>query len=137
MSIDLAPCASCNCLAFRRAARAVTRLYEGKLRPHGLRATQFSVLAMLALRGVTPMLQLAGFLGVERTTLTRSIAILEKKRWVTVEESKDARERPVRITDSGRRKVEAAFPAWKAAQELAQRKLGAEGATALHRLAAT
>ena len=128
-------CASCLCLASRRTARAITRIYEEKMRPHGLRGTQFSVLVMLSLRGATPMRQLADLLGVERTTLTRSVAILEKKKWVSAGATKDARERPIRITESGRRKLESAFGAWKSAQELVERKLGAAGAGALQHFA--
>jgi len=37
----------CLCLASRRAARAITRAFDKELRPHGLRATQFSLLAVL------------------------------------------------------------------------------------------
>ena len=118
-TVDLAATRNCYCLAARRNARAVTRLYEKKLRPHGLRATQFSLLAGLALKGPTPMSELAELLGLERTTLTRSAALLERSGWVATVRSEDARERPLRLTRAGRRKLENAFPAWKAAQDLA------------------
>ena len=118
-TVDLAATRNCYCLAARRNARAVTRLYEKKLRPHGLRATQFSLLAGLALKGPTPMSELAELLGLERTTLTRSAALLEQSGWVATVRSEDARERPLRLTRAGRRKLENAFPAWKAAQDLA------------------
>ncbi|MFB9807040.1 hypothetical protein ACFFQF_18180 [Haladaptatus pallidirubidus] len=52
--MDFSATKDCHCLAARRRAREITRLYEEKLRPHGLRATQFSVLAALALKGPTP-----------------------------------------------------------------------------------
>ncbi len=125
--IDLSACRGCHCLAARRAARAITRLYEKKLRPHGLRATQFSVLAALALKGPTPIKELAEILGLERTTLTRIGALLERNGWLTTAESEDARQRPFRLTAAGRRKLEGAFPAWKEAQELVHRKLENEG----------
>ncbi len=135
MSTDLSACGSCLCLASRRTARAITRIYDHKLRPHGLRVTQFSVLAMLALRGPTPMGQLASFLGLDRTTLTRSADILENKRWITSDTAEDARERRMRITDAGRRRVESAFGAWRAAQDSVQRKLGASATGALQNFA--
>jgi DNA-binding MarR family transcriptional regulator len=106
----------CRCLAARREARALTRLFEANLRPFGLRATQFSVLAALALKGATPVSALADFLVLERTTLTRVAAVLERNGWVTVRPGADGRLRPLLITAKGRRKVEAAFPAWQAAQ---------------------
>lgn len=115
--VNLSTCRGCYCLAARRYARAITRLYEEKLRPHGLRATQFSVLAALALKGPTPVKELAEILGLERTTLTRIGAVLERNGWVRTAQSQDARERPSRLTAAGRRKLEAAFPAWKKAQD--------------------
>ena len=135
MAGDLSACGSCLCLASRTTARAITRGFDQKLRPHGLRVTQFSVLVMLALRGPLPLGKLAGHLGLDRTTLTRSIAILEGKRWLASDAAEDARRRQIRITDAGRRRVETAFPAWRAAQESVQRKLGPAGASALQKFA--
>jgi DNA-binding MarR family transcriptional regulator len=119
--VDLRPAVGCHCLAARRTARAITRLYEEKLRPHGLRATQFSILAALSLKGPTPVSELAELLGLERTSLTRSAAVLERDGWVAAARSEDARERPLRVTAEGRRKIEAAFPAWQEAQDMVDR----------------
>ena len=118
----LLPAKDCLCLAARRRARAITRIYEERLRPHGLRATQFSVLAALALKGPTPVGVLADFLVLERTTLTRGAALMEKKGWLNTAGSGDARERLLRLTPAGRRKLEAAFPAWSEAQEIVRRE---------------
>ncbi len=114
--MDLSLCTQCHCLAARRHAQAVTRHFEAELRPHGLRATQFSILAALALSGSPPMGELAELLGLERTTLTRSTTLLERNGWLRPERSQDGRERRLRLTASGRRKLEAAYPSWKAAQ---------------------
>lgn len=113
---DLVVTMGCHCLAARRAARRITRLYEERLRPVGLRATQFSILAALALKGPTQVGELAEFLGLERTTLTRSAALLQRNGWVRPARPRDGRTHPLRITPAGRRKLEAALPAWKAAQ---------------------
>lgn len=123
--VDLSACLACHCLAARRHARAITRLFEEKLRPHGLRATQFSVLVALALRGPTPVRQLADTLGLERTTLTRVAAVLERNGWIATAASDDARRRVLRLTGAGRRKAERAFPAWKDAQDQVDRQLAA------------
>ncbi len=114
---ELAACRDCYCLAARRAARAITRLYDAKLRPHGLRSTQFSILAALALKGPTPMGELAELLGLEHTTLSRSSARLERDGWITTASTKDARKRPLELTPAGRRKLEDAFPAWREVQD--------------------
>jgi DNA-binding MarR family transcriptional regulator len=107
----------CHCLAARREARAITRTYDDHLRRHGLRATQFSVLAVLELSGPTPISELAESLGMERTTLTRSAALLERRGWIATGGAADRRQRRLRLTASGRRKLHSAFPAWKAAQD--------------------
>jgi DNA-binding MarR family transcriptional regulator len=117
MAMDLSLCIQCQCLAARRNARAITRHFEAKLRGHGLRATQFSILAALALAGPKPMGGLAKLLGLERTTLTRSATVLERQGWVRTDQSDDGRERPMVLTASGRRKLESAYPSWKAAQD--------------------
>jgi DNA-binding MarR family transcriptional regulator len=117
MGMDLSLCTHCRCLAARRDARAITRHFEARLRRHGLRATQFSVLAALALAGPMPMGELAKLLGLERTTLTRSATLLEGEGWIRSDRSGDGRERPLRLTASGRRKLESAYPSWKAAQD--------------------
>jgi len=119
--VDLSVTRACRCLAARRLARVVTRLFERKLRPHGLRATQFSVLAALALKGPTPIAELAAALDLERTTLTRITAVLERHGWVGAVRAGDARRRPLRLTAGGRRKAERAFPAWKEAQDQLER----------------
>lgn len=122
--MDLSATKDCHCLEARRRAREITRLYDEKLRPHGLQSTQFSVLAALALKGPTPLGELADLLGVERTTLTRSANRLEDEGWVTDAESEDARERRLKLASTGREKVEEAYPAWKEAQEEVDRQSG-------------
>src|SRR5690606_12866015 len=112
----------CHCLAARRRARRLTRLYETYLRPHGLRATQFSILAALALKGPSPIRELADLLGLERSTLSRSAALLERNGWVETTPSPDARERRLRLSAAGRRKLEEAFPSWQQAQEQIDRE---------------
>jgi DNA-binding MarR family transcriptional regulator len=114
---ELRQCAGCHCLAARREARAISRVYDARLRRHGLKATQFAVLVALALSGETPIGSLATTLGLERTTLTRGAALLQERGWVTEALSSDPRKRPLKLTAAGQRKLEAAFPAWKEAQE--------------------
>ena len=123
--LDLRVCTTCHCLAARRRARAITRLFDEKLRPHGLRATQFSVLVGLALGGPRPIGALAEALGLEHTTLTRGAALLERNGWIASNRSADGRERPLRLTPASQAKLEEAFPAWQEAQAIAGRNLAA------------
>lgn len=115
--MDLSATKNCHCLAARKRAREITRLYDKKLRPHGLQSTQFSVLAVLGVKGPTRLGELADILGLERTSLTRNANRLEDEGWVTDAESDDARVRRLKLTAAGREKVESAYPAWKEAQD--------------------
>lgn len=134
----LAECRSCLCLASRSAARRVTAVYDRHLRTHGLRSTQFSILSNLAVRGPTLITALAGFLGMDRTTLTRNLALLESNGWVDVRpEAGDARTRLVSVTRSGLALARKALPAWRAAQHEVAGAFGPAGVAALHKLANT
>jgi DNA-binding MarR family transcriptional regulator len=133
---ELRACADCLCLASRRAARTITRAFDRHLRPHGIRVTQFTILAMLELRGPTTISDLAEALGMERTTLTRNLALLEAERWVEIRADKDdARARIAATAPKGRAVVAAALPAWRKAQLAASASIGAAGVEALHALA--
>ena len=117
-------CGGCICFRLRRAARMITQHYDHHLRPAGLRATQFTLLATLAQTGPMPMQRLASHLGLERTTLTRNLQPLAAKRLVRVEQDEDRRVRSVGITTKGKDVARSALPAWRKAQSSAVRKFG-------------
>jgi DNA-binding MarR family transcriptional regulator len=125
----------CLCLASRKAARAITRHYERHLRAHGLHATQFSVLAVLAIGGPKAIGALAEALATERTTLTRNLALLEERGLVGSSAGHDARTRIVSITRKGREMLARAFPAWRKAQAALAGSIGPAAASSLKRLA--
>ncbi len=113
---DIEKTRDCYCLAARKRARELTRRYEAALRPYGLRATQFSVLAALAQTGPVPVSKLASILGLERTTLTRIAGVMERDGRVSVTQGEDERVRVLNITTKGKRVLAAALPAWKRVQ---------------------
>ena len=135
---DVRACLDCLCLASRRASRAITRAFDRQLRPHGIRATQFSVLTMLMGYGPTTIGDLAEALGIERTTLTRNLTVLEDSGWVKIGVGPtDGRLRVVTATPKGRKAVSAAMPAWRRAQAAASTAIGPSGHAALHALSGT
>lgn len=113
----------CFCLEARRKARAITRLYEEKLRPHGLRATQFSVLATLKLKGPTSTTELADFLVLERTTMSRGATVMAKHGWIEPSPTEDKRVKAWQLTSSGADKLEEAFPAWQEVQHQLEKEM--------------
>jgi DNA-binding MarR family transcriptional regulator len=107
----------CVCFNVRKAARAVTQLYDEMLRPTGLRVTQFSLLmATSGLDSVT-LKRLARAVGMDRTTLTRNLRPLEKQGLLRIETGADRRERKVTLTARGERTMAAALPLWEAVQD--------------------
>ena len=133
---DYMACASCFCLASRQAARRITRLYDSRMQPSGIRATQFTVLSQLMLRGEMPIGKLAAILGMERTTLTRNLTLLEQQKWISSKAGDDPRSRMLAITAQGRGMVRRGFPHWSKAQAQVGKMLGADGQAALKLLAA-
>ena len=131
---DLSECAGCLCLASRRAARRITRSFDRLLRPHGLRVTQFTILVMLMLRGPLMISELAEKLGIERTTLSRNLALLDAAGWVRVRPSHDGRSRSISVTAKGRAVVAASMDAWREAQNSVAAAIGPSGVNALRTL---
>src|SRR5437773_5124559 len=84
----------CACANMRRAARAMTQLYDAALRPSRLRITQFTLLQVLERTG-EPMTQgaLGDLLALDTTTLSRTLRPLERAKWIRRVEGGDARER--------------------------------------------
>src|SRR5260370_2575540 len=109
---DYMACASCFCLASRQAARRITRLYDSCMQQSGIRATQFTILSQLMLRGEMPIGKLASILWMERTTLTRHLTLLEQKKWISIKAGADPRARMVGITAAGRGRGPPRLPHW-------------------------
>lgn len=115
----------CTCQKLRSTARATTRMYDDYLRAAGLTIGQYSALATLYYVPSMPMNKLAARLEMDRTTLTRSLAILERNRLISIEQdSEDTRVRAISITNIGLKKLTEAFPLWEAAQEAMANMLG-------------
>ena len=133
---DYMACASCFCLASRQAARRITRLYDSRMQQSGIRVTQFTILSQLMLRGEMPIGKLASILGMERTTLTRNLTLLEQQKWISIKAGDDPRSRMIAITAQGRGMVRRGFPYWSKAQAQVGKMLGADGQAALKLLAA-
>jgi DNA-binding MarR family transcriptional regulator len=134
MAADLSECPDCLCLASRQAARRITRAFDRQLRPHGLRVTQFSILVMLILAGPLTIGELADRLGIERTTLSRNLALIESAAWITIRPGDDARSRLVAVTGKGRGVVSASLAAWRRAQAAVAAVIGPSGVDALRTL---
>lgn len=123
----------CACNKLRRSARAMTQLYDAALAPSGLKITQLPILVGLRSRGDVPVTALAEALGLDRTTLTRNLRVLDERGLVTsVECDDDARVRLVSLTGEGREILAAALERWQALQDVVEERFGSRRLRALY-----
>ena len=106
----------CACASLRRAARAVTQLYDDALRGSDLRTTQFTLLQVVDRRGETTQGELGALLAIDSTTLTRTLGPLAKQGLLRARRGEDKRERIWTITAAGKRRLASLAPAWVAVQ---------------------
>jgi DNA-binding MarR family transcriptional regulator len=98
----------------RRTANLVTRHYNRYLAPLGLEITQAVLLGLIASGKAGSSSELARMIGVERSTLTRNLKLLEEAGLIRRRPS--GRKVVPELTDSGRTRLAAAYKAWDAGQ---------------------
>src|SRR5512143_3895650 len=125
------PTLPCACGRLRRAARALTQLYDDVMAPSGLRVTQYSLLSALERRGPLRITELATQQLLDRTALSRNLDPLVAKGLVAITPGRDARTREVAITSRGKAASRAAFPHWQRAQAEVTKRLGHDKLAAL------
>ena len=122
-NVDLGPCA---CSQLRRAARAVSSMYDEFLASVGLTVTQYALLVNIGRAEQISRTALAAKMGMERTTLTRNLRPLERQRLFSEKPGEDRRERALQLTAAGRRRLARSYPRWRQAQKTFASRLGAE-----------
>jgi DNA-binding MarR family transcriptional regulator len=124
--LDLHGTGYCASLNFRRTARAVTKLYDLAFQGTGIRSTQFTILIGVAKVQPVSMSALGEILLIDSTTLTRTLAKLQKQGLLTVSKRGERRQRFVSLTDAGVKSLEDSLPGWRAAQERFVKAVGSE-----------
>lgn len=114
--------AECTCFNLRKATRTVTQLFDEAMRPTGLRATQFTLLAAIDSFGSVTIRQLSETLVMDRTTLTRNLKPLESQQLVKIVPGEDRRIRNLTLTDKGKKILKNPCPI---GQKLSLRSLSA------------
>ena len=132
---DLAAEVSGACLGMRvaRLHRVIARCYEQALQTVGLTQPQMEVLTtLISAAGPVRPTALAGSLMLERSTVSRNLALMQDRGWVAVAEtSATGRAMAVTITDAGLAAFTGASTAWRRAQADAARMLGPDAAPIL------
>jgi DNA-binding MarR family transcriptional regulator len=125
----------CYCASLRRAARVISQLYEAALKDTPLTITQFTLLTLLERVEVARVNDIAAALAMDQTTLSRTLALMERDGLITPAESEDLRETRWRLTATGRRRMRSVLPRWKALQKKVEKLLGKDQAARLKTVA--
>lgn len=124
MAMDLRT--SCFGVRIGRLNRLVGRRFDHALGPLGLSIAQMEVLGALVLND-TPLrpADLAQWLAVERSTMSRNLALMEKRGYVrATETSPTGRSQRVAITREGEAALGQAEQAWREVQNSIAAQLG-------------
>ena len=125
-NLDLSGTGLCASFNFRRTARAVTRLFDQAFQPFGIRSTQFSILIALAKTQPSSISRLASTLVTDRTTLTRSLGLMQKQGLLTISPRSARRQRFLNLTAEGEKVLAQVLPEWRKVQEHFIQTIGPE-----------
>jgi DNA-binding MarR family transcriptional regulator len=125
-NLDLTGTGLCASFNFRRAARAVTRLYDQALQKFGIRSTQFSILVAVAKFQPVSISRLAAVLVTDHTTLTRSLGLMKRQGLLSISPRSIKRQRFLTLTAQGEKVLSEALPEWRNVQERFVQLVGAD-----------
>ena len=127
---------SANCLAarIRLLHRTITGIFDEALRPLGLTDAQLTILVVVANRGPVSPGAVARRLNMEKSTISRNIARMDKKGWLTVADGESGREQQLTLNAKGKALLVKVLPVWNEAQTKATATLGQRGADSVRSL---
>ena len=100
----------------RMAARAVTRRIDRRLRPFQVTGAQFTILGSLHNHPGRSVTEMAEAIAMDRTTLSRNLALLARKGLVSTEPADHGNGRIGTITEAGNKIIADLVPEWRKAQ---------------------
>ena len=113
---DIAASTAADCLAtrVRQLSRIVTRVYDDAMRPLGITASQYTLLAQLAARDGITAVEIGGDLDIEKSTLSRNLKRLLALGHIIMDPPAGRRGRGLHLTPKGQAVLKDAFPIWQA-----------------------
>jgi DNA-binding MarR family transcriptional regulator len=133
---DIAETTSASCLAtrVRQLSRIVTRLYDDAMRPLGITASQYTLLAQLASRDGITAVEIGHELDIEKSTLSRNLKRLLALGLILMDPPAGRRGRGLHLTAKGQSVLRAAYPVWQAAQSRSVSVMGPDARAKLDEL---
>ena len=121
----LMPADPCICISTRKAANALTNLYDEALEKSGIKVTQYSLLKTIDRSFEITINELSKQTKLNRTTLTRNLAILESDELIElISDPEDLRKSIVRLTKSGEKVLKKTQTSWEEVQKKTKKVLG-------------
>lgn len=114
-----------------RAANAITSFYDEGLKSAGITTKQFSLLIHLSRLGEASTVELADYVNLERSTVTRNLKTLLEQGWIEDRAGEGRRNHKYAVTQKGMEKLEETDRLWEEMQKKIQAYLGEEKAGAL------
>ncbi len=133
---DIAETTANACLAtrVRQLSRIVTRVYDDAMRPLGITASQYTLLAQLAARDAITAVEIGHELDIEKSTLSRNLKRLLKDGHITRDPPAGRRGRGLHLTPKGQGVIKKGYPVWLSAQQRATNVMGADSRSILDSL---
>lgn len=115
---EIAQQMSQECVArrLRQVNRTITRLYDDALRPYGLTVNQLNILAVILSEQQIRPGQLGQSLGMEKSTVSRTVDRMVNKGWLKITPGKDSRTQLLSVTKKGQQLLLSVTPIWDALQ---------------------
>ncbi|WP_439543962.1 MarR family winged helix-turn-helix transcriptional regulator [Hyphomicrobium sp.] len=125
---DIAETTSATCLAtrVRQLSRIITRLYDDAMRPLGITASQYTLLAQLASRDGITAVEIGHELDIEKSTLSRNLKRLLALGMIIMDPPAGRRGRGLHLTTKGSTVLKEAYPVWQAAQARSVAAMGVD-----------
>jgi DNA-binding MarR family transcriptional regulator len=130
---DIADNTAAGCMAtrVRQLSRIVTRVYDDAMRPLGITASQYTLLAQLASRDGITAVEIGYELDIEKSTLSRNLKRLLALGHIEMDPPAGRRGRGLHLTAKGEVVLRKAYPIWQASQAKTIQAMGLESRGAL------
>lgn len=130
---DIAEMTAGTCLAtrVRQLSRIITRVYDDAMRPLGITASQYTLLAQLAARDSITAVEIGHDLDIEKSTLSRNLKRLLALGHINMDPPAGRRGRGLHLTPKGQAILLDAFPIWQDAQKRTVAAIGADSRSML------
>lgn len=133
-SIAAATSETCLATRVRQLSRIVTRVYDDALRPLGITASQYTLLAQLASRDGITAVEIGHDLDIEKSTLSRNLKRLLALGHIIMDPPAGRRGRGLHLAPRGQAVLKDAYPIWQEAQSRTVGVMGSDSRMVLDSL---